>query len=190
MKKSEMHLQYVCEFEISKKLYNQWARRPMGHLAKTRMSRYYFAQTAGLLVCAALAVVGAVWVKNTMLTIMGLTFALIFVFRIFIQPVVANNRQYDLARKAQHSDKWVRRVSFGDDIQVVDGKSTTTMAYAELKDVTEDAQLFYIWRDEDFLIRLPKSGFTDGSVAGFTDFLRGKMAQAAAAENTGAAPQD
>lgn len=87
-----------------------------------------------------------------------------------------NKRQYARIRQAQTTPEWLRTTRFGEDaVTVDDANAQTHFAYTDFCRVSEDAQTFYLWRDADFVLRLPKNSFTVGDAATFPAFIQQKL---------------
>ena len=171
-----MEIIFENEFEITKEMYLSWSRHPMGASARARTKRWYITQTAGCVL--ALVLFGlAVYMKHILLMVLGGAFAVVFILRLFWLLERATKKQYDSIRAAQTTERWIRKTEFADDISVYDANSCTKFNYGELPRLTQDEEWFYLWRDENFVLRLRKGCFTCGSEENFEEFITRRIAQ-------------
>ncbi len=170
-------VEFENEYEITKELYAAWARRPIGAAAVKRLRRWYALQTGGCVL--ALVLLGAgVFMKEPVFAVIGAVFAAVFMLRLFVLFERANVKRYGEIRAAQTTDEWRRRTSFAQGISVFDANSRTDFEFGDFKQLSEDADWFYLWRDDNLVLRLKKGCFTVGCESDFPDFIKAKIKDA------------
>ena len=96
-------------------------------------------------------------------------------YRVFFQRKVLNKKIFNIALQAFDSNTWIRTTTFSDDIKVKDGNSESTFQYSYVKRISEDNEYYYLWHDDDFIIRISKTGFSIGNPKEFNDFIQSKI---------------
>lgn len=165
---------YICEFEVTFKVYHDWVTHPIGRKArKNRMKRLLW-KTAGLFIAVFVTLIGIFLPDNAALFI-GIAFTAAMAFLLVFSTRIASKRQYAAAIAENGGQPWMRSFSFSDVIKMADFRTTAEYKYAQLSGITGDAGYFYLWLGGDYVLRLPKTAFTQGSPAAFADFIRSKL---------------
>ena len=73
------------------------------------------------------------------------------------------------------SDKWIRTITFGSNVQVSDNNSTTTFKYSDFRKVGENENYYLLYRDENFVLRVEKGSFITGDESQFRDYLSSRI---------------
>jgi len=162
---------FVSEFEVTLKRYQEWAAHPVGK--KAVRSRVRMKILCGVLGGCGILLLILGWGSGDLLTgVLFLTMALLE--PLALRPLTVK-RQYRLLREARMQERWVRTTTFSDHIAVKEGNTQTDIAYASLRQVTEDAGYFYLWQNENFVLRIPRDSFMAGRPEDFRAFLEKAM---------------
>lgn len=158
---------FVSEFEVTLKRYQEWATHPVGKKAVRSQVRLKI--LCGVLGGCGILLLILGWGSGDLLT-GGLFLAMALLEPLALRPLMVK-RQYRLLREARMQERWIRTTTFSDRIVIREGNTQTDVAYASLRQVTEDAGYFYLWQNENFVLRIPKDSFMVGSPEDFRAFL-------------------
>lgn len=164
-----MEPKFINEINITFELYKYWAKHPMGKSAVRGRKRGLILRII-LAVCGLLLCLLSIFTRDFYELICGLIFLMIALARLFILPDKMLKRQYRLILKSQNTDSLVRKIIFSDEIICEEGNSTTRYRYSDITGITEDEHLFYLFYNEDMVIRVCKDGFVLGTADAFRDF--------------------
>lgn len=165
---------YICEFEITFDIYNDWVKHPLGKKArKNRMKRLLW-KTAGVFIAVFVTLIGVFLPDNAALFI-GIAFTAAMAFLLLFSARIATKRQYAAAIAENGGQPWIRSFAFSDAVKMADFRTTAEYKYAQLSRITEDAGYYYLWLGGDYVLRIPKASFTKGSPNAFPDFIRSKL---------------
>lgn len=150
-------------FEITKKLYVEWCKKPVSKNAKQKRLSFNITQIFGIILAAMIA--GAsIWSGSMLFAALGIAFLLLFCYRLFFRVKTVAAKYYNKMRAAQTTDKWIRTFIFEKHkIQIKDANTTSTLKFSDILSVHQDEELVYLIQNNDIVFRLPKSAFIQGS---------------------------
>ena len=169
-----MDIIFENSYTITLEKYLSYCDYPIGKTAKNRLKKWKFK----MVIAAALFIIGALifaYTKEWVGLTITLALFMICPYRVLFQRKVLNKKIFNLALQAFDSNTWIRTTTFSDDIKVKDGNSESTFQYSYIKKISEDNEYYYLWHDDDFIIRIFKTGFSIGNPKGFNDFIQSKI---------------
>ena len=150
-------------FEITKDLYIEWCQKPVSKNAKTKRLSFNLTQIFGI-VLAAMITGASIWSENVLFSVLGGVFILLFCYRLFFRTKIVAAKYYKKMRAAQNTEKWMRTFVFEKHkIHITDANSTTTLKFSDIISVQQDENLVYLIQNSDYVYRLPKSAFVQGT---------------------------
>jgi len=170
-----MDASFVNEYQVTKKLFIHWILHPANY-KKARIKRIFWTV---LFVIALAAAVFAI-IKDIMLMIfISLLLALMFFFRAFLKDRLAAGTKFEASARARNvTRKWDRRIAFTEKgIEVNDAGIEVSYEYKSFTELIDLGNEFALMiRDgKGSSVRLPKEGFTKGSVEEFPKFMHRKL---------------
>jgi hypothetical protein len=159
--------------------YLYFCDHPVGAGAKKQLRRWRTVNTVFLVLMPIAFLFSALAGQQTASGLF-VFFTLVFAYKLFCQRKAANSKQYKKIRQAQTTEDWIRTASFSDVIRLRDANSESVYHYGDFRTFSEADGCFYLWRDADLVVRLPRDCFTVGSAEDFPAFIREKMAEAGA----------
>lgn len=167
-----MEPKFINQYQITLEVYQQWAKHPVGNRA-VRARKKGIRLRVMLACCGVFLLLDGLLIREFFLMMCGFLFFLLALFRLFVLPNRLIKSQYQMILKAQNRDYWVRTVTFSDGIVSEDGNGTTRYAYSDMIKITEDHNYFYLFSNEDMVLRIHKAGFLLGTPDEFREFCRG-----------------
>lgn len=164
-----MEPEFINQYEITLERYLQWAKHPVGKAAVRAYKKGIRLRI--MMVCLGIFIVlDGIFLREFFLALSGFIFAVIGLSRLFILPGKIQKRQYALILKSQNTDHCLRKVTFSDEIVCEEGNNLTRYAYSDIIRVTEDSVYFYLFYNEDMVLRVDKESFVVGNAAAFREF--------------------
>lgn len=164
-----MEPKFINEFSITLEMYKDWFHHPIGNAAVKDRKRGICLRVT-LAFCGILMIVLGLLLKEFFAVMTGTVFLLIALFRLLILPNKIMKIQYDSFPKSNNSDLVIRKTTFSDEIICESGKVTIRYSYSEIAKTTEDTSYFYLFLNEDKVMRIKKDGFTLGTIDTFREF--------------------
>ncbi len=150
-------------FEITKELYIEWCVKPVSKNAKSKRFSFNFTQIFGI-VLAAMIMGASIWSQNVLFSVLGGAFILLFAYRLFFRTRQVATKYYNKMRAAQKTDKWIRTFVFEKHkIHITDANTTTTLKFSDIISAQQDEGFVYLIQNSDFVFRLPKNAFIQGT---------------------------
>ncbi len=170
-----MDVLFENTFEMTRTRYLEFCNAPAGLSAKRALRRWKLRGDI-LIALSALLVVLSALLRDWILTAATSFLTLFCLYNRIFRRTRLNRRQYARIRQAQTTPQWLRTARFGEDaVTVDDANAQTRFTYADFAGLSEERDIFYLWRDADFVLRLPKDCFTVGNVEEFAIFIRQKI---------------
>lgn len=156
-------------YEITRRLYADWARRPVLLGGRRRIPLLPVLVAAGCAVMLVRSILDGRWGY-------GALFALLLVltaFRVFFYLPLMAARQYRRMLAQWGVEAWHRTVEFGaEKITVHDAAAQAEKTYAQVKEVRDLGGWLAVIFDGGTVVRLDKAGFfKDGKAASWEEFL-------------------
>ena len=169
-----MDIIFENSYTITIEKYLSYCDYPIGKAAKNRLKKWkikMMAAVALLIISALIFSFTKEWVGLSI----SLALFIICSYRVLFQRKAMNKKIFNLMIQALDSNSWIRTSTFSDDIKVKDGNSVSTYQYSYIKRTSEDNEYYYLWHDDDFIIRISKTGFSIGNPKEFIDFIQSKI---------------
>ena len=169
-----MNLHYISQSEITLEKYITWANKPIGKKAIKKQKQRNFISLIGILI----SVIGGgacFYLGYRDFAIIYIAFLAAFICKITIGKRKAHEKTFRSTLAAMGSDKWIRTITFGSNVQVSDNNSTTTFKYSDFRKVGENENYYLLYRDENFVLRVEKGSFTTGDEPQFRDYLSSRI---------------
>lgn len=164
-----MEPRFINQFLITLEMYKDWFKHPIGNAAHKDRKRGIYLRV--IIACSGiLMIVIGLWLKEFFAAITGFGFLIIALIRLFILPNKIIKMQYDSLPKLNNSNLVIRKTIFSDEILCESGKVTMRYSYSEIVKITEDNSYFYLFLNEDKVMRIKKDGFTLGTIDTFREF--------------------
>ena len=169
-----MNFNYISQSEITLEKYIAWANKPIGKKAIKKQRQQRMISIMGIMI----SVIGGgfclkMGYKDFALIYMA--FLVAFIGKVTIGKRKAHEKTFRSTLAVMGSDKWLRTVAFGNNVQVSDNNSTTTFRYSDFRKVGENENYYLLYRDENFVLRVEKGSFTTGDESMFMEFLSGRI---------------
>lgn len=164
-----MDPQFVNEYTVSKKLYLEWAKRPV--TPDTDMYLW-------IVLAIFMPVFAVISIFNEDFTrlVLYIFIELLCLFMIFFRKRLLLARQFKAITIAQGKDEWDRKIELGDKIRVTDGNSTCEFEWTQVKEFTIDRDYLILVMARRLGLRLAKSGFTKGTCESFIEYMKNEHA--------------
>jgi hypothetical protein len=169
-----MNFHYISQSEITLEKYIAWANNPIGKKAIKKKKQRNLISIMGIMI----SVVGGgfcVKMGYTDFVLIYLAFLAAFICKITIGKRKAHEKTFRSTLAAMGSDKWIRTITFGSNVQVSDNNSTTTFKYSDFRKVGENENYYLLYRDENFVLRVEKGCFITGDESQFRDYLSSRI---------------
>ena len=163
-----MERKFINQFPITFKLYQEWANNPIGRYAVQNRKRGIWLRVSGC-ICSSIMIVAGALLQELYAVLMGSIFLVIFILRLF--PNRKLKKQYELILKAQNNNVWVRTIAFSDSLDVEEGRSATHYEYSDISKISENEKYFFLFLNEDTVLRIRKDSFILGSCDDFRVFM-------------------
>lgn len=164
-----MEPKFVSQFHVTMEMYKEWGRHPLGKNAVKNRKKVIGLRV--FLACLGnLIILMGVLLSEFFYVIVGLFALIMALLRLFVLPDRLLGKQYDMIAKSQNGDSFARTITFADEIISEAGNMTTRYSYSEIVRIQEDSNYFYLFYNEDMVLRIPKGNFTVGTVEEFRDF--------------------
>lgn len=86
-------------------------------------------------------------------------------------------RDYKTVVSMQTADELIYVIEFAEEVNITLGRQSSSFAYEQFGDLTEDADSFYLWLEKGLTYRIPKDSFVKGDAAEFADFIRPQLGE-------------
>lgn len=169
-----MTIHFISESEITLDKYLYWAGHPIGRNARKKLRTANMINIFGILFSA----VGGRFCLHLGSNDIALVYGgllLAFVYKTFFHRRRANKKLYTQTIIAQGGGVWLRTITFGSNIQVSDGNTTSTYKYSDFRKVSRDSRHYLLFMNEDLVLRVEKGSFTTGNEADFLPFLKKRI---------------
>lgn len=166
--------EFINEFEITYDVYKDWVKHPMGQKARRNKMKRLLWNFAGLLISAFLILLGMILPINAALFI-GVAFMGAMLYLLIFSQEMATKKQYNLAVESNVNPPWKRTFTFSDVIQMLDFRTQADFKYSQIKQITEDNRCFYLWLNNDYVLRILKDAFTKGNTKTFRNYIEAKI---------------
>lgn len=164
-----MEPKFINQFSITLELYKDWCNNPIGNAAVKNRNRGIHLRVI-LACCGILLIVMGLLIKEFFAILAGFGFSYIAFNRLFILPNKIIKMQYDNLPKLNNSDSVIRKTTFSDEILCESGNATMKYSYSEVEKMTEDHSYFYLFLNQDMVLRIKKDSFTLGTTDTFREF--------------------
>ncbi len=167
---------YKSISEITLDKYIHMANHPIGKKAKNKLLTWRGLNSLGL---AVMTVNSFLCLKSgdDMLFIISGIFAVIFGYKLLIQRPKTLKKQYADIIANIPGGKWIRTVTFDENIIVSDGNSATTFKYSDYAYATENDRYFLLYRNENVVLRIEKDSFVIGDREKFLKWINNKLSK-------------
>lgn len=169
-----MNFHYISQSEITLEKYLAWSSKPIGKKAVKKQKQRNLISIMGIMI----SVIGGGFCLHmgyTDFVLIYLAFLVAFVYKITIGKRKAGEKTFRSTLATMGSDKWIRTITFGSNVQVSDNNSTATFKYSDFKKVGENENYYLLYRDENFVLRVEKGSFTTGDESQFRDYLSSRI---------------
>jgi len=168
------NIYFESQAEITLEKYIDWATHPLGRKAAKKLSRFRLLMSFIMVITAVIGIVCFLGESYFFARIYAVLF-LIFVYKLTLEGRVLRKKSYKTAREGQNTDKWIRTVTFSNDIVITDANSSTAFNYNDYTMLTENKNHYLLWRSENYVLRIEKGSFITGDEADFPAFMRKKL---------------
>lgn len=166
-----MEPKFINQYQVTLERYQYWARHPVGKKA-VHNRRLGIRLRIALICCGLLLILCGVLTQERIMPILGIFGILMGLARLFFLPNIILKKQYALILKSQNSDTWVEQIVFSDEIVCESGNASFRYACSDILSVTEDSDYFYLFYNEDMVLRIYKPGFVLGTSDDFRIFCK------------------
>lgn len=164
-----MDTKFVNQYAVTYEIYREWSRHPVGKTA-LRNRRRELRIRITLALCGFIMFGIGVSMRDIFNIVFGITFVIMALLRLFVLPDKVLRKQYNLVVKMHKSAPWTRRISFGDTIICKDENASYEYSYSDIIKMTEDQDYFYLFYDDDLVLRIRKGCFIIGSDDTFREY--------------------
>lgn len=169
-----MTTHYISQTEITLEKYLDWASKPIGKKAVKKQKQRYLITAMGMLISIAGGIF-CIKMDAAEIAWLYLAFFVAFAYKITLGKKKANEKVYYNTLTAMGSEKWIRTITFGSNVQVADGNSTTTFKYSDFRKLGENDRYYLLYRSEDLVLRVEKGSFITGDEAEFKGFITSRI---------------
>lgn len=166
-----MEAKFINQYEVTIEMIQQWEAHPVGRKA-VHDHKIGIHLRIAIICCGLLLILCSVLTQEILFTLFGILAIFIGLARLFLLPKLVLKKQYALILKSQNADAWLNQFTFSDEIVYESGNTSSRYAYSDIINVTEDRQYFYLFYNEDMVLRIYKAGFVLGTAEGFREFCR------------------
>ena len=165
-----MEPNFVNQYDVTLELYKEWSNNPVGKAAIRNRSKKRVLSAAGVIWGVMIMAVGY-FQQEYYVVALGLGFILLFTLWVALMPNRVFKKQYDTIMKSRNGRPWIRTITFSDAITMQDANVTSRYEYAEIVSVAENDAYFYLFVNEDIVIRIRKDSFLQGGCDEFRQFI-------------------
>ena len=164
-----MEPKFINQYKVTFEIYQDWANRPVGRKAVRNRRRGIHLRIT--LACLSVFIIAiGLLIQEFVYIICGLAFLTLALLRLFVLPNKYLKNQFHLVLRSQNRDIWINKFTFAEDILFESGNTTSRFAYSDIVKFTEDSGYFYLFYNEDMVLRICKDGFIVGTVNEFREF--------------------
>lgn len=160
---------FINQYSVTYETYRRWAARPVGKTA-IRNRRRWLRLRITVAGCSIVIIVTGIMLQDFFNILLGITMLGIALLRLFVTPDKILRKQYNLVLKSQNTDSWIRTITFGEEILCEDGNTTHRYSYGDVQKFLEDSDYFYLFYNEDMVLRVKKGCFAAGNDDAFREF--------------------
>lgn len=165
-----MEPKFINEYAVTLELYKEWSNNPVGKAAIRNRKKRRLLCAAGV-IWGFLILAFGYFQQEYYAVALGIGFILLFTLWVSLMPAHILKKQYDTIMKARNGRPWVRTITFSDAIAAQDANASSRYEYAEIVSITQSDAYFYLFVNEDMVIRVRKDSFIQGSCDEFRQFI-------------------
>ncbi|WP_349943911.1 YcxB family protein [Lacrimispora sp. BS-2] len=164
-----METQFINQYNVTFEMCQEWANQPIGKSAIYNRKKGIFLRTT-MASCSIIIIMLGLLLHEFFCVLFGSVFLIIALNRLFFLPNKIIKQQYNLILKSLNSNLWINKITFSDSIIHEAANSTHKYSYSEIIKMAEDRNYFFLFINEDMVLRIHKNGFIVGTVDEFREF--------------------
>lgn len=164
-----MESQFINQYDVTFKMYQEWANQPVGKSAIYNRKKGIFLRIT-MAFCSVVIIMLGLLLHELFCALFGIVFLMVALHRLFFLPNKILKQQYNLILKSLNINLWINKITFSDSIIHEAGNCTHKYSYTEIIKMSEDWNYFFLFFNEDMVLRIHKSGFIVGTVDDFRKF--------------------
>ena len=165
---------YENKSEMTLEKYLYQCNTPIGKKAKKNLSRWKASQLSGMIIVLILSIL--CFTNNAgLLGFIAIGFMIVFAYNLLFKRKVRNTKMYKKIIENCEDGKWYRTITFDKDIKVSDGNIVTTFKYTDFVKFGENDRYYFIYKNENAVLRVEKGAFIKGDEETFARFMQNKI---------------
>ena len=160
--------------EITLEKYLYLCNNPIGKKAKKKLKNWKMLQIFAMAVMLVNAAV--CYVSDALpISVISIVLSFAFLYKLLFQRNRTYTKQYKQIIENQPDKKWYRTITFDKDIKVTDGNTVTTYKYHEYVKFDQNDRYYFLFKNENAVLRIEKGSFTVGDDESFVEFMQKKI---------------
>lgn len=167
-------MKFVNKSEITLEKYLYLCNNPVGKKAKKKLKNFKMLMVFAMIVMAVNGIV--CYFSNALpITVISLVLCFAFLYKLLFQRNQSNRKLYNQIIENQPDGKWYRTITFEKDIKVTDGNTVTSYKYHEYKKFDEDERYYFLFKNENAVLRIEKGAFIEGTDEEFVNYIKTRI---------------
>ena len=166
---------FINSYDITEKIYLDWATHPLGKLAKKHAYMSWGIYIAEFVIAVGLIIWGLLG-TNPLYLLVGAVVVLYLPIKIFYLDRNKHRRQFRMLLAQKKKNVWHRDVRVGEEhVEVNDPGDKKVVEYEQITDVTENGDWYCLWLGPSSAYRLKRDGFKKGNSAEFIEYIKARI---------------
>lgn len=164
-----MEPKFINQYKVTFEIFQDWGKHPVGKKGIKNRKKGIMLRVVTA-ICGILVMIIGLLIQEFVFVYCGFVFLAVAMLRLFVLPNKVLKNQFNMVLKSQNSDVWINKFTFADDILYEYGNTASRYPYSHIIMFSEDSSYFYLFYNEDMVLRICKDSFVVGTADEFRDF--------------------